>query len=512
MAEGQSKPGQKRSRMAGSESGETEAKYLKDSEKASSSHVITFNAGLSDEQKLHLKKKMESELADLMGEKSAKGASKIVDDMFKEFLAEKMALIEQEKLKGADEGDGEDDMKEEDSSDGEDESHSGISQHADDKSEKHSRSSKQKKHKKDKKKKKHKEKDRDKSKRHKHKDKDKEINYESLSMVHSKVGSGPESTQHESLVTKHQEEKANKRSIEKREEKLKQKSKERDLKVKLDHLETEEEVPSIYLGKDKFTRKGRAPKVKRGSEECDQDSKRPGVEESLDFDKSEIFTVSLKLPDIKPLEKYKEMTRKGKAQSSSQKEDSRQHPVMSKTELSDLSHNEHKGAEISPIEQQGGTSRRADETKVGHLPDMRLISVLPKRKNEATENTVLNYVIDEASETEDKNLKNSLQNTSLVLSVSEEGQTEWCNDNEEQQTLNEIPLPVSFALDKPEAVPAPSVSSSVEGTSTTSLENTKKKPMMKISLGAIRISETSAALIQSGLKFDTPKQANLEEG
>ena len=35
---------------------------------------------------------------------------------------------------------------------------------------------------------------------------------------------------------------------------------------------------------------------------------------------------------------------------------------------------------------------------------------------------------------------------------------------------------------------------------------------MKIKLGSIKISETSAALIQSGLKFDAKKQALLEEG
>ena len=61
--------------------------------------AITFASCLTDEQKFHLKKKMESELADLMGEKSTDGASRVVDDMFKEFLAEKMALIEAEKKK-----------------------------------------------------------------------------------------------------------------------------------------------------------------------------------------------------------------------------------------------------------------------------------------------------------------------------------------------------------------------------------------------------------------------------
>ena len=35
---------------------------------------------------------------------------------------------------------------------------------------------------------------------------------------------------------------------------------------------------------------------------------------------------------------------------------------------------------------------------------------------------------------------------------------------------------------------------------------------MKIKLGSIKISETSTALIQSGLKFDAKKQALLEEG
>ena len=43
-------------------------------------------------------------------------------------------------------------------------------------------------------------------------------------------------------------------------------------------------------------------------------------------------------------------------------------------------------------------------------------------------------------------------------------------------------------------------------------EENAKKPVMKIKLGSIKISETSAALIQSGLKFDTKKQALLEEG
>ena len=43
-------------------------------------------------------------------------------------------------------------------------------------------------------------------------------------------------------------------------------------------------------------------------------------------------------------------------------------------------------------------------------------------------------------------------------------------------------------------------------------EDSAKKPAMKIKLGSIKISETSAALIQSGLKFDTKKQALLEEG
>ncbi len=61
--------------------------------------AITFAKCLTNEQKSHLKRKMENELADLMGEKSTDGASRIVDDMFKEFLAEKMALIEAEKRK-----------------------------------------------------------------------------------------------------------------------------------------------------------------------------------------------------------------------------------------------------------------------------------------------------------------------------------------------------------------------------------------------------------------------------
>ncbi len=63
------------------------------------SPVITFAKCLTHEQKSHLKQKMENELADLMGEKSTDGASRVVDDMFKEFLAEKMALIEAEKRK-----------------------------------------------------------------------------------------------------------------------------------------------------------------------------------------------------------------------------------------------------------------------------------------------------------------------------------------------------------------------------------------------------------------------------
>ncbi len=43
-------------------------------------------------------------------------------------------------------------------------------------------------------------------------------------------------------------------------------------------------------------------------------------------------------------------------------------------------------------------------------------------------------------------------------------------------------------------------------------EGAKKTGGIKIKLGSIKISETSAALIQSGLKFDTKKQALLEEG
>ena len=60
---------------------------------------ITFARCLTEEQKFHLKQKMENELADLMGDKTTDGASKVVDNMFKEFLAEKMALIEAEKRK-----------------------------------------------------------------------------------------------------------------------------------------------------------------------------------------------------------------------------------------------------------------------------------------------------------------------------------------------------------------------------------------------------------------------------
>ena len=76
-----------------------EGDYDENEQLESENPSITFARCLTEEQKFHLKRKMENELADLMGDKTTDGASKVVDNMFKEFLAEKMALIEAEKRK-----------------------------------------------------------------------------------------------------------------------------------------------------------------------------------------------------------------------------------------------------------------------------------------------------------------------------------------------------------------------------------------------------------------------------
>ena len=79
--------------------GDEEGDYDDNEQMESENPSITFARCLTEEQKFHLKRKMENELADLMGDKTTDGASKVVDNMFKEFLAEKMALIEAEKRK-----------------------------------------------------------------------------------------------------------------------------------------------------------------------------------------------------------------------------------------------------------------------------------------------------------------------------------------------------------------------------------------------------------------------------
>ena len=211
--------------------------------------------------------------------------------------------------------------------------------------------------------------------------------------------SGKESTDDEKVKRKHKHKDKRKEDSPDRGKEKTTKVKEKEAKVKLEHLDDDEETVGFTEKEEKSANE--TSEANTIASKTDDIAAESAIDDKDDFKLpqrkvdddhvSSVFerNISLKMPSIKPLEKYKELKKKDKLAASElgTKSDKKEDIVPSASNKSDdgkLQKNESSDKPDKDIAAQQGSSKDItgkDGRKKG-LPDMRLISVLPKRKVE----------------------------------------------------------------------------------------------------------------------------------
>ena len=220
--------------------------------------------------------------------------------------------------------------------------------------------------------------------------------------------SGKESTDDEKMKRKHKHKEKKKDDSPERSKDKSSKSKEKEAKVKLEHLDDEEEAVGFTEKEDKTSDENIA--AEGNTSKADVTNTDSVIDDKDDFKLpqrkveedhvSSVFerNISLKMPSIKPLEKYKELKKKDKLvaselsaqaekklendQDSSSKSDDGKHTKNDVVDKSD------KDTGLKPNSNKESANKDSSGKKKG-LPDMRLISVLPKRKVEVAEGKMI---------------------------------------------------------------------------------------------------------------------------
>ena len=226
--------------------------------------------------------------------------------------------------------------------------------------------------------------------------------------------SGKESTDDERVKRKHKHKDKRKDDSPDRGKEKTAKLKEKEAKVKLEHLDDDEDTVG-------FTEKEEEKPAGDAKEATENVSKTDDADSAID-DKdnfklpqrkvdddhvSSVFerNISLKMPNIKPLEKYKELKKKDKLAASElciklEKKEDVSHDINAKPDDSKNKTTE-KSEKETGIKQ--GSSKESKDSKKKGLPDMRLISVLPKRKAEVDDSKTVGETkaLDDKSKTPD---------------------------------------------------------------------------------------------------------------
>ena len=219
--------------------------------------------------------------------------------------------------------------------------------------------------------------------------------------------SGKESTDDEKVKRKHKHKEKKKDDSPDRSKEKSSKSKEKEAKVKLEHLDDEEEAVGFTEKEGKTSDENTAEGNTSKADGTNTDS---GIDDKDDFKLpqrkveedhvSSVFerNISLKMPSIKPLEKYKELKKKDKLAASElsgqvQKkpedaEDSSCKTDDGKQKKNDVVDKSDKETVLKPSSNKENGNKDGSGKKKG-LPDMRLISVLPKRKVEVADGKVV---------------------------------------------------------------------------------------------------------------------------
>ena len=212
--------------------------------------------------------------------------------------------------------------------------------------------------------------------------------------------SGKESTDDEKVKRKHKHKEKKKDDSPDRGKEKSCKSKEKEAKVKLEHLDDEEEAVGFTEKEDKTSDENTA--AGGNTSKADVATTDSGTDDKDDFKLpqrkveedhvSSVFerNISLKMPTMKPLEKYKELKKKDKlavSELSGQAEKKPENDQDSSCKTDDGKHKKNESDNdtgLKPNSNKESANKDGSGKKKG-LPDMRLISVLPKRKVEVAE-------------------------------------------------------------------------------------------------------------------------------